>query len=63
MEDPCSFIQDSCASDLQETHKAWRKRCRDFVEEHIIPYVSQWEVRTRHVDQDMSRFVTCLLVA
>ncbi|CAK9099454.1 Acyl-CoA dehydrogenase apdG (Aspyridones biosynthesis protein G) [Durusdinium trenchii] len=44
MEDPCSFIQDSCASDLQETHKAWRKRCRDFVEEHIIPYVSQWEV-------------------
>ncbi|CAK9009823.1 unnamed protein product [Durusdinium trenchii] len=28
----------------KETHKAWRKRCRDFVEEHIIPYVSQWEV-------------------
>lgn len=25
------------------THQAWRKRCRDFVDEHVIPNVSDWE--------------------
>jgi len=28
----------------KETHKAWRARCRKFVEEHIMPNVSEWEV-------------------
>ncbi|CAE7275962.1 apdG [Symbiodinium sp. CCMP2456] len=28
----------------KETHKAWRARCRSFVEEHIMPFVSEWEV-------------------
>ena len=40
----------------KETHKAWRKRCRDFVEEHIIPYVSQWEVTQKRWK---SLFVVC----
>ena len=31
--------------------QAWRKRCRAFVDEHIIPYVSQWEVRFAAVCQ------------
>jgi len=29
----------------KQTHREWRKRCRDFVEEHIIPHVSEWEVK------------------
>ncbi|KAF4672174.1 hypothetical protein FOL47_000825 [Perkinsus chesapeaki] len=26
-----------------DSHRAWRQRCRSFVEEHIIPNVSDWE--------------------
>jgi len=26
-----------------ESHIAWRAKCRDFVDKHIIPYVSEWE--------------------
>lgn len=29
----------------KQTHKDWRKRCRDFVQEHIMPNVSEWEVK------------------
>jgi len=28
----------------KQTHIEWRQRCRDFVEDHILPYVSAWEV-------------------
>lgn len=41
-----SWYNDSYHSPYyKQTHKDWRKRCRDFVEEHIIPNVNEWEVK------------------
>lgn len=29
----------------KDTHKDWRHRCREFTQKHIIPFVSEWEVK------------------
>ena len=47
-----SWYQGSNSPYYQETHAVWRKRCRDFVEEQILPFVSDWEEQReipRHV--------------
>ena len=28
-----------------ESHEKWRLRCREFVEKHIVPFVSEWEAK------------------
>jgi len=28
----------------KQTHRDWRKRCREFTDTHIIPHVNEWEV-------------------
>jgi len=31
----------------KKTHEDWRKRCRDYVEEEVLPNVSEWEVNKK----------------
>jgi len=42
--DPNWYTEDYHSLYYKQTHQDWRRRCRAFVDEHIIPNVSEWEV-------------------
>jgi alkylation response protein AidB-like acyl-CoA dehydrogenase len=38
-----AWYQGSNSPYYAESHKQWRVKCREFIEKHIIPHVSDWE--------------------
>ncbi|CAE8621665.1 unnamed protein product [Polarella glacialis] len=43
--DPNWYTEAYHSAYYKDTHKVWRARCREFCNEHIIPNVSEWEVK------------------
>mmetsp|Transcript_1382 Transcript_1382/g.3442 ORF Transcript_1382/g.3442 Transcript_1382/m.3442 type:complete len:425 (-) Transcript_1382:134-1408(-) len=45
--DPSWYIEGYHSKFYTQTHVDWRDRCRKYVEEHVMPNVSEWEVNKK----------------